>query len=312
MRRQRTVLSLLLVLASAGCGIQETLIVELEDLVVAEVHVQIGGAFLGGNRVMAFLHRTLGTSVPGARVVITRGGTASVELQEADEDACRQERPKNRTRGTCYLASQQAADEFQPGEQLELTIELTQGRTLRSATTIPGEFTLTGIEDGSRCLLPPDTALTVQWSRSNGTWAYVSETLIVGLESSLSGTVASTNEADSLWLLGLSLSASDTTIVFPREFGIFQRFDLDAEIAAQLQKGLTPGSQASVTVTAANRNYANWARGGNFNPSGRVSIPSVTGDGTGVFGATVTRTFEMVVDPDSLGAAYEVPACPTS
>ena len=309
MRRQCTVLSLLLVLASAGCGIQETLIVELEDLVVAEVHVQIGGAFLGGNRVMAFLHRTLGTSVPGAGVVITRGGTSSVELQEADQDACYQDR---RTRGTCYVASQEVADKFQPGEQLELTIELSDGRTLRSATTIPGEFTLTGIEDGSRCLLPVDTPLTVQWSRSNDTWAYISETLIVGLENSLSGAVASVNEADSLWLLGLSLSASDTTIVFPTEFGIFQRFDLDAEIAAQLQKGLTPGTQASVTVTAANRNYANWARGGNFNPSGRVSIPSVTGDGTGVFGASVTRTFEMVVNPDSSGAAYELPACPTS
>ena len=309
MIRQRTVVSLLLVLASAGCSIQETLIVELEDLVVAEVHVEIGGALLGGNRVMAFLHRTLGTSVPSAGVVITRGGTSSVELQEADQDACYQDR---RTRGTCYVASQEVADKFQPGEQLELTIELSDGRTLRSATTIPGEFTLTGIEDGSRCLLPVDTPLTVQWSRSNDTWAYISETLIVGLENSLSGAVASVNEADSLWLLGLSLSASDTTIVFPTEFGIFQRFDLDAEIAAQLQKGLTPGTRASVTVTAANRNYANWARGGNFNPSGRVSIPSVTGDGTGVFGASVTRTFEMVVNPDSSGAAYELPACPTS
>ena len=162
MIRQRTVLSLLLVLALAGCSIQETLIVELEDLVVAEVHVEIGGALLGGNRVMAFLHRTLGTSVPGARVVITRGGTSRVELQEANQDACYRDR-NERTRGTCYVASQEAADEFQPGEQLELTIELTQGRTLRSATTIPGEFTLTGIEDGSRCLLPADTPLTVQW-----------------------------------------------------------------------------------------------------------------------------------------------------
>ena len=311
MIRQRTVPSLLLVLALAGCSIQETLIVELEDLVVAEVHVEIGGALLGGNRVMAFLHRTLGTSVPGARVVITRGGISSVELQEANQDACYRDR-NERTRGTCYVASQEAADEFQPGEQLELTIELTQGRTLRSATTIPGEFTLIGIEEGARWPLPADTPLTGQWSRSNDTWAYISETLIVGLESSLSGTVNSTNEADSLWLLGLSLSASDTTIVFPTEFGIFQRFDLDAEIAAQLQKGLTPGTQASVTVTAANRNYANWARGGNFNPSGRVSIPSVTGDGTGVFGASVTRTYEMVVNPDSSGAAYELPSCPTS
>ena len=67
MIRQRTVVSLPLVLALAGCSIQETLIVELEDLVVAEVHVEIGGALLGGNRVMAFLHRCLLYTSPSPR-----------------------------------------------------------------------------------------------------------------------------------------------------------------------------------------------------------------------------------------------------
>ena len=95
---------------------------------------------------------------------------------------------------------------------------------------------------------------------------------------------------------------------------VFVDTDVKKRLERRLERdsGERGRSPASVTVTAANRNYVNWARGGNFNPSGRVSIPSVTGDGTGVFGATVTRTFEMVVDPDSSGAAYEVPACPTS
>ena len=156
MRRQCTVLSLLLVLASAGCGIQETLIVELED----------SGCSRGSRsnrRSISRWQSSYGvlTSYSWLPQFLVPVLSLHVEAQLAlncrrlIEDACRQERPKNRTRGTCYLASQQAADEFQPGEQLELTIELTQGRTLHSATTIPGEFTLTGIEDGSRCLLPP-------------------------------------------------------------------------------------------------------------------------------------------------------------
>lgn len=309
MIQRRIIQGLLVVLFSTGCDIQDTLIVELEDVVVAEVHVQIGGDLLDGNRVMAFLHRTLGNSVPGARVVISRSDNSSVELEETDQEECYPMK-KKRQRGTCYLASQKDANVFIPGEYLQLEIELPQGHSLQSATTVPGSFTIKGIEDGSQCLLPRDTPLTIQWSGSSGTWAYVSETLILGLEKGISGSLASDNEVDTLSLFGLSISAQDTTIVFPAEFGIFERFDLDADIAAQLQKGLTPGSRASVKVTAADRNYVNWARGGNFNPSGRVSTPSVSGDGTGVFAATVTRTFETVVNPDSAGAPYGVVACP--
>jgi len=41
-----------------------------------------------------------------------------------------------------------------------------------------------------------------------------------------------------------------------------------------------------------------------------VRVPSVRGDGTGVFAATVTRTFEVVVNPDVTGGVYDAPACP--
>jgi hypothetical protein len=65
-------------------------------------------------------------------------------------------------------------------------------------------------------------------------------------------------------------------------------------------------------ISATDRNYVNWVRGGNFNPSGVVRVPSVGGDGIGVFASTVTRTFEVVVNPDPAGGLFTAPACPSS
>lgn len=102
-------------------------------------------------------------------------------------------------------------------------------------------------------------------------------------------------EKDPLLLLGLSISESDTTIVFPSEFGLFDRFDLDRDLALLLQTGLPFGTQAGVIVSAVDRSYVNWVRGGNFNPSGEVRVPSLQGDGTGVFGSIVRRRFDVDV-----------------
>ena len=41
----------------------------------------------------------------------------------------------------------------------------------------------------------------------------------------------------------------------------------------------------------------NWARGGNFNPSGLIRIPSVFGDGTGFFGTATQRSLNVVSAP---------------
>ena len=46
-------------------------------------------------------------------------------------------------------------------------------------------------------------------------------------------------------------------------------------------------------IAAADRNYVNWVRRGAFNPSGIVRVPSLHGDGTGVFGSVVRKRFTV-------------------
>jgi hypothetical protein len=136
----------------------------------------------------------------------------------------------------------------------------------------------------------------------------VNETEINGLPAALvsEGIVV---EDDPLYLLGLSISSADTTVVFPSEFGVFDRFDLDQDLALRLQRGLPDGTDADVSVTAVERNYVNWVRGGSFNPSGQVRVASLRGDGTGVFGAAVTRRFTVVAEAATGGSP---PDCPLS
>ena len=74
-------------------------------------------------------------------------------------------------------------------------------------------------------------------------------------------------------------------------------------------EGLPDGVAAEVSITAVDRNFVNWARGGNFNPSGQVRVPSLFGEGTGVFGSTIGRTFRVIVSSDSIP---ETPDCPAA
>ena len=110
---------------------------------------------------------------------------------------------------------------------------------------------------------------------------------------------------DPLLLLGLSISQTDTTIVFPSEFGIFDRADIERDALLELQKGLPLNTDAAVVVAAVDRNYVNWVRGGNFNPSGQVRVPSVHGDGIGFFGSLVRRVFNVEVGEPTA----ETPLC---
>lgn len=300
----------------AGCELQEVVIVEVSDVVVAEVHVQVGGPGFGADRIHAFLHRTVGGDgpgyqpVPGAVVTVTRDDGLVLDVPELPPDSierCASSTPVGGT-GTCYRLAGAAASPIGPGDRLQVRVDLPGGGVLTSATTVPGDFRLTGLPDGVRCLLPAATPLTVTWSGSEGAWAYVHETLIRRLGDALAPRGIAVE--DPLYLLGLSVSASDTTVVFPGEFGLFNRFELDRDLAAVLQQGLPPATSATVMITAVDRNYVNWARGGNFNPSGLVKIPSVQGDGTGVFGSSVVRELEVAVDPAPTGESYGYPPCP--
>ncbi len=301
--------------AASACELQEVTLVDATDVVVAEVYVELG---LPGNtdRATAFLHRTLegatGASrpVPGATVVISRADGFELEMGETDLETCVRTLPVDGD-GTCYWAATGVAGRIHPGDTLDLVITLADGGVMRGTSAVPGAFELLtpappyGAEPPA-CLQKPSTPLELRWTRSEGAWAYVDETLIFGLGDALESKGIPV-DPDPLYLLGVSISARDTTVVFPGEFGVFNRFELDQDLALELQKGLPEGPDAKVTISAADRNYVNWIRGGNFNPSGQVRIPSVRGDGTGVFGTSFTRTLRVFTTTG--GIAGGLPAC---
>ncbi len=298
-------------LATAACSLEEVTLVEAEDVVVAEVYVQVGGGSGGANRVTAWLHRTLASGspssgpVPGAEVLVTSARGFTLELAATAKENCAYDMPVKGT-GTCYTTSASFAAGIFPGDLLEVEIALPGGGLIEGSSRVPEAFLMRTPSASGTCVLPPLTPLELRWTASGGAWAYVGEALVGGLRAALVPQGIEV-EDDPLYLQGLSVSAADTTIVLPGEFGVFDRFDLDQGLALALQRGLPAGTDAQVVVTAADRNYVNWLRGGNFNPSGVVKIPSLRGDGTGVFATSVSRTFRVVVP--KAGETVLAPPC---
>lgn len=306
--------------ALSGCELQELTLAEPPvDVVVVEGFVQVGlpvGGFggLGSNsidRISVLLHRTvqgdegLNEPVPGALVQVTRSDGATFRLRELVEPSpCVSSTPLNGT-GTCYVLGPPdllSEPRLRPGDQLELEVVTLAGEVMRSISAVPGDFSFVGLENEESCTVTADRPFPMVWNESEGAWAYVGETQIYGLADALAPRGIEV-EIDPLFLVGLAISSADTVISFPAEFGVFDRFDLDRDVAVALQQGLPPGTRAEVTMSAVDRNYVNWVRGGNFNPSGTVRVPSVTGDGTGFFGTSVTRWVELraFVDPSTGG-----------
>jgi len=302
----RTV-GLLLLVGVAACELEEITVIDFVDVVVGEIFVTVGDT-PADNRIRGFLHGTAAGGTPdsetfdGALVRIVRGAD-TLDLTLAAVTECTDSLPAGAS-GSCFLDGGTAAT-LQPGDALELSVVLADGRMLLGAARIPGDFQLDGV--GASCRLVPDTLLALSWTPSQGAWAYVNETQINGLPAALAAEGIEV-EDDPLYLLGLSISAADTTVVFPSEFGVFDRFGLEQDLAVRLQRGLPDGTDARVSVTAVERNYVNWVRGGNFNPSGQVRVASLRGDGTGVFGAAVSRQFTVFAS----NAAGGPPDCPIS
>ncbi len=303
----RGVAHLALLASVAGCSLEEVTIADVENVVIAEIYLDVG-ADRSDNIARAFLHRTVGfeggESLPPlsqARVTMTRSDGFSFPLTPEGVNECLESSPFEEP-GACFVADGAPAF-IEPGDLVEVRVELPGGGELRGASRVPGGFDLLDVP--AVCRLAPDRLMTVEWSTSTGAWAYLSETSIRGLPEALrpEGIVV---RDDPLYLLGLSVSDSDTTVVFPSEFGVFNRFQLDADLARRLQRGLPEGATAEVSITAVDRNYVNWARGGNFNPSGQVRVPSLSGQGTGVFASTVVRGFDALVTDRASG----LPACP--
>ena len=292
---------------STACELQEVTVVAFEDVVVAEVYITLREP-PGAPTARAFLHGAEAGGQPDSRtfddalVRVTRDDGLTMDLAVQPLEECVEALPEGAT-GTCFAADSALAAQLEPGDELDLTIVLGGGGTALGALTLPGQFALT--ELGEVCRLPPDTPLEVTWSRSQGAWAYINETLIEGLPAALAEEGIEAD--DPLHLLGLSVSAADTTVVFPAEFGVFDRFDLDQDLAVRLQGGLPDRTNATVSIAAVERNYVNWVRGGSFNPSGVVRVSSLRGAVTGVFGGIVVREFAVLGSSEPVTG---VPDCP--
>jgi len=293
--RHPGLLPLSALLLASGCELQEIVVSQPEPRVVAEIYVQ-AGAF--GPRGFAYLHRSAGSAsaaVPGARIVLETSDGRPVRFSEAPLEECLLGALPPERLGSCYAAEAATRGRIRAGVTLHATVELEDGGSLRGTTTVPGDFRVTqpalGVGAAPVCVVPPGTQLQVAWTPSAGTWAYVAETQITGIAEAVAARGGELR-SDPLVLLGLAISREDTTIVFPAQFGVFDRVDLDREVALLLQEGLPPGAGGEVVLAAGDRNYVNWVRGGGFNPSGQVRIPSLVGTGgTGVFGSQVTRRF---------------------
>jgi len=278
-----------------SCDLEEITIIEIEDVVIAEIYVNLAEDPTE-NEIRAYLHHTVGApgsgvdELPNALIVVRRPDGLMLDLVENAIDACLEPLPTVAS-GVCFLADPAQTPNLNPGDLLEVEVTFSDGGTLLGAARVPSSFQVDGIS--TMCRLDSNTLLPLHWSRSEGAWAYVNETSIWGLPEALKPEGIVVKE-DPLNLLGLSISDQDTTIVFPSEFGIFDRFDLNQDLASRLQDGLPSSTAAEVSITAVEGNYVNWVRGANFNPSGQVRVPSLRGDGTGVFAATVNRRFVVV------------------
>ncbi len=310
-------LAMMVVLALApvlgGCALTEVTVTESEDVVIAEAQLTInqhgdGGTSLG---VYAYLHRTLSGERPDevqGAIVRVSGASAVVHLEAADsggvclapwEDEEEEENPEPDV-GSCYLTSV-APSPFSPGEVLELEVVLPEGGTLTGVSQVPGAFEFIGLtHENGHCRIEPDTNYRFHWSEAAGTWSYISDTWIEGLPEALAG--RDIEVPDSLYLTGFAIGAKDTDILFPGEYGLFDLGEqADADLLRILDDGLPGGARGEVAFAATDRNWVNWARGGNFNPSGIIRIPSVFGDGTGFFGTATQRTLNVMAAPDGPG-----------
>ena len=296
-----------------GCALTEVTVTESEDVVIAEAQLTINLHGDGGTSldVYTYLHRTLSgqraDEVEGAAVRVS-GTSAVVHLAAADSgDVCLDpwededdEEVVEVDVGSCYRASV-APSPFSPGEVLELEVVLADGGALTGVSQVPEAFEFIGLtpEDG-HCRIEPDTNYRFKWTEAAGTWSYLSDTWIEGLPEALAG--RDIEVPDSLYLTGFAIGEKDTDVLFPGEYGLFDLGEqADADLLRILDDGLPAGAWGEVAFAATDRNWVNWARGGNFNPSGLIRIPSVFGDGTGFFGTATQRKLNVIAGPDGAG-----------
>lgn len=287
-------LLVLLVIACAACELEDVELADSRDIVIAEMYLRTDR-----QTQLAILHRTRASSdstapVPGARIEVTAASGAVMRFVPAPDSACVTTIQQNRITGaSCYMSDPAQRFDVHPGERYSARILLPDGGQLTGVTTVPSDFRVVRPADAI-CALPAGTQMDIVWTSSPDAWAYPSEIQLRGIRRILEEQHGVIIDRDPLRLFGLAISSTDTTIAFPREFGLFDRFNDDlTEALVVLQQGLPSGVVVDVVIAAGDRNYINWERGGNFNPSGVIRIGNLRGDGAGVFGSIVPKHFQV-------------------
>jgi hypothetical protein len=282
--------ALLCACLAAGCDLAEVTTAPGDDVIVVE-----GVLRTDFQTQQVLLHRTvdgaLASGVEGAEVTVTGAAGDVHRLVPGTEcyqiDALYAQSDSLDFRGSCYITSGQDVDWVQPGQSYDLRVETPDGRVVEGRTHVPGAYTVTAVRDdpelGLLCSLAPDSAFQLVWRQSAGAWSYVADLSILGLSQTLKG--QDFRVPDPMLVRGLSVSQSDTTLVLPTEFGIFERLQYDSDLLVAISHGFPEGTRLDLVLAAADRNWVNSVRGGSFNPSGLVRISTVVGDGVGVFGS---------------------------
>jgi hypothetical protein len=276
---------------AAGCDLAEVTTAPGEDVIVVE-----GVLRTDQEHQQVLLHRTvdgaLAAGVPGALVTVT-GAAGDVHRLVPGGADCYQidalyaHSDSLDFQGSCYTTTGQDVWWVKPGRSYDLRVEVPDGRVIEGRTQVPGAYKVPSLlpdpELGLFCSLAPDSAFELVWRQSAGAWSYVADLSISGLSASLAG--HGFGVPDPMLVRGLSLSQTDTTLVLPTEFGVFERLQYDRDLMLAISHGFPEGTRVEMVLAAADRNWVNSVRGGSFNPSGLVRISTVVGDGVGVFGS---------------------------
>ncbi len=305
-------LALLPPLAFGACELAQVELEPVPELVVAAVSVVLTIDPLDATQVdtrafalVAVSERENPREIPGASVTVVGESGRSLRLREVSDPlvtcVTQLEGHTRPPAGSCHVAAVPGAH-FAPGERLSLTVELPDGGILRGESRMPGVFAPTGLSlRAGRCRLDPDTGYQFNWAHSAGSWAYIAEARLAGL--------------GDLWpyeeslLLEATLRRNDKPhLAFPRDL-LFKIVD-EWELARVLHEGLPAGASAQIAVGALDRNWANWVRLGRIDLEGEVRIPSVFGDGTGMFGTAVRWKLEVESrEADPQAADDDLPLC---
>ncbi|CAN5797683.1 hypothetical protein BH23GEM11_BH23GEM11_13250 [soil metagenome] len=283
-------------MVAAGCEIAEITVEQPQPRVVAEIYLRVSD---GVPDAIALLHQTPGPEgaelfEADVRVRELEGGLEA-RFSPVALSVCVEDQVPEELDVQCFALEFPLAFQIRPGGRYGVTVDVGGGVRMEGSVTLPGDFTLAAPgQDVTRCRLRPGELFPIRWTRSAGARAYVPEAAILGLDTALAGQGIEV-PTDPVTLQGLSISEADTSIVFPSQFGIFNRFSRDGEVLVALQRGLPAASevQGLIIVSAQGRNSVNWNRGGNFNPSGTVRVPSLFGTGTGVVAGIVNRSFSF-------------------